>query len=257
MKNINDLIDEQFCLSYELKILSTRINLNKQERWLPGFTDSITDFDHQQRYDWATQFVKNKSVLDIACGTGKGSYIMANEGARYVIGCDIEEDAVRYSSIKYKHENLQFQVQDATKYRSQKPFDVIISFETIEHINNTQEYLETMNQNLDSNGLYIVSTPIATIPENFNPKNSFHVIEWGFNKFQEVISSKFKIKKVYLQLHEKRPYSFIENKINRFFPKKQNYRNTKIEEFSPKTPTNKLGKQLNGYQILVCTKKVN
>ena len=258
MKTIKDLSDEQFCLSYELHILSTRINLGKQERWLPGFTDVITDFDHQQRYDWACDFVKNKTVLDIACGCGKGSFILADKGeAKSVLGCDIEEEAVRYSSIKYKKSNLSYEVQNAVQFNSKELFDVIISFETIEHISETDLFLNSIYDHLNDNGIFIVSTPIAAIEEDLKPKNIYHVIEWGFKKFQEVVSKKFIVERIFVQLHDEKPYTFLEYQLNKFFPKKTNYKNTKIEEYSSSMAINKFGKQINGYQILICKKNNN
>lgn len=248
--------DELFCLNYELHILSERINLNKQERWLPGFTDAITDFDHQQRYDWVCKFVKNKTVLDIACGTGKGSFTLADKGeAKSVLGCDIEDEAVKYSSIKYKKSNLRYDVQNAVYLNSKELFDVIISFETIEHIPETDLFLSSIYNHLNDEGIFIVSTPISAKELDNNPKNSYHVIEWGFKKFQEIISRRFIIERIFVQLHDERPYTFLEHKLNRFFPKPFNKEGTKLNEFSSEFPINKFGKQLNGYQILICKKK--
>ena len=191
------LTDEIFCLNYELKTLSGILTEGKLERWLPGFTDPTTDFDHEQRYKWALNFTKEKNVLDIACGSGKGSYIMAVEGkAKQVLGCDIESDAIRYASIKYKAQNLSYKIQDATKLKENISFDVIVSFETIEHIKETEFYLNSIYSHLNNNGIFIVSTPISEYEENTKPKNPYHVVEWGFKKFQEVISKKFMIEKV-------------------------------------------------------------
>lgn len=253
---IKELEEKMFCLNYELKTLSGVLTENKLERWLPGFTDPITDFDHQQRYDWACSFVKDKNVLDIACGSGKGSYILAtNGGAKHVLGCDIETEAVKYSSIKYKNPNLLYEVQNVLSIKKEQLFDVIISFETIEHIQQTDLYLKSINSCLKDDGIFIVSTPISKLDIDNHPKNKFHVIEWGFKKFQEVVSEEFSIEKIYIQLHDKRPYNFIEFKLQKFILKKRDYKNTKIEEFKDNIELKKLGKQINGYQILICRKK--
>ena len=147
MKSHEDLIDELFCLKYEVDIMANYISQNKLERWVPGFTDSLTDFDHRQRYDWVIKFIENKVVLDIASGSGMGSFIMAQKGkAKSVLGCDIEEEAVRYASIKFKSPNLKYEKQDATNFIGPEKFDVIVSFETVEHIPSTDLYLETINK---------------------------------------------------------------------------------------------------------------
>lgn len=256
MNTTTQLQDEIFCLNFELKTLSSIITAHKLERWLPGFTDPVTDFDHRQRYNWVSQFIKDKRVMDIACGTGYGSYMMATEGgAKYVAGCDIEQDAVTYAGIKHKAANLSYEVQDATTIQKNELFDVVVSFETVEHIRNTKAYLEALHRHLTDDGIFIVSTPISAKDEDLTPKNIYHVIEWGFKRFQEVVSQTFDIREVYLQLHDERPYGFVERRMNRFFPKPFNYQNTKIEKFSAQVPVHKLGKQRNGYQILVCTKR--
>jgi 2-polyprenyl-3-methyl-5-hydroxy-6-metoxy-1,4-benzoquinol methylase len=252
-KNLQEQI---FCLTYELKTLAAILTTNKLERWVPGFTDVFTDFDHTQRYKWACEFVKGKNVLDIACGSGMGSYLMATEGkASNVTGCDIEKDAIKYASIKFKWDNITFKIHDATTFNENQKFDVIVSFETIEHIAETDLYLNVLNKHLHDNGIFIVSTPISPVEKDMNPKNPYHVVEWGFKNFQRLISEKFVIKKVFVQLHDAKAYSFLEMKLNRFFPKSKDFRNTRIEEFSEKIAVNKLGKQIEGYQILICGKK--
>jgi 2-polyprenyl-3-methyl-5-hydroxy-6-metoxy-1,4-benzoquinol methylase len=250
-KNIED---ELFCLRYELNTLGMATSEHKLERWLPGFTDMNTDYDHRQRYDWVTQFAKNKSVLDIASGAGFGSYLLATKGeAKSVLGCDIEHEAVKYASIKYNHNVLHYEQQDATLLDKNQKFDVIVSFETIEHIADTEKYLEKMAQHLSVNGLFIVSTPISSVEIDNQPKNPFHVKEWGFNKFQEILQPTFKIEKIYLQLHPPRPYTRFDAIYHRFFLRNKPKKRTEIIEYVGNFNISKFGKQIVGYQILVCT----
>jgi 2-polyprenyl-3-methyl-5-hydroxy-6-metoxy-1,4-benzoquinol methylase len=256
MGNEMNIEDELFCLKYELKTLGMVLTQNKLERWLPGFTDINTDFDHRQRYEWVQQFINDKVVLDIASGTGYGAYLMATAGkAKRVIGGDIESDAIKYASIKYKNSNLSYEFQDATAINFEELFDVIVSFETIEHVEATDLYLSSIAKHLKTDGVFIVSTPVSNLEVDLSPKNPYHVKEWGFRKFQEVMAKQFVIKKIYLQLHPERPYSRLDYLLNRIIKKIYNHQQTKISEFRNEMNLSQLGKRITGYQILVCAKK--
>ncbi len=247
--------DELFCLRYELNTLGMATSEHKLERWLPGFTDINTDYDHRLRYNWACQFAKGKSVLDIASGAGFGAYLLASKGeAQQVLGADIETDAIKYATIKYKHPALSFEQADATAIYIARKFSLIISFETIEHIDKTDLYLENMYRLLADDGLFIVSTPISALDIDHHPKNPYHVKEWGFKAFQDVLKTKFEIEKVFLQLYPPRPYTRVDALYHRFFLRNKPMKKNEIIEFNSEINTKQLGKQIIGYQILVCKK---
>src|SRR4030066_783433 len=108
--------------------------LGLAERIIPGFVPMDSFLEHISRYIFALAYVENKNVLDIACGTGYGSYFLAKNGAKFVAGGDISEIAINYAKNKYKLDTLEFEVENVMKmsYPSEH-FDVIVSFETIEH----------------------------------------------------------------------------------------------------------------------------
>src|SRR5882724_12375095 len=100
------------------------------ERLVPGTLEwDLYQVEHKQRYDWASGYCKDKRVLDVACGTGYGSAILAQKGAARVVGIDISIEAVatngkqptRLSLANGDACNLPFD-DDA--------FDVVVSFET-------------------------------------------------------------------------------------------------------------------------------
>ena len=79
-----------------------------------------------------SNLTKDKNILDIACGSGFGSYIIATDGkAKQVIGVDLDNDAIRYANHKFHHDNIKRFVGDAVKFKYKEKFDIIISFETI------------------------------------------------------------------------------------------------------------------------------
>lgn len=262
-KNKLSLEDELFCTRYELEVLSGIVNLGMLERWLPGFCKAQTHKEHILRYNWVKQFVENKTVLDIACGTGYGSFLLATEGnAVSVTGCDIDPKTIQYASFRNKHENLDFQVQNAESFSFNKTYDVVISFETIEHLEKPELFLQCVNQVLDVNGSFYISTPISHKAMDYKPENVYHLIEWGFGQFHEFVSKYFRIEHVFLQVYRstyKRDARRLMNSLRRFgvFLGNSTEIFERLEPFlwnSEEIKQEQIGNTWTGYQVLKCNR---
>jgi SAM-dependent methyltransferase len=98
--------------------------------------------DHLARYEWvAKQLPPGSAVLDLACGVGYGSYILAQAG-HTVIGMDRDAEAIAYAKANYAHPDAQFMVGDVSDLAEDKNnLDAVISFETIEHIDDPAPFL--------------------------------------------------------------------------------------------------------------------
>ena len=256
--------EELFCTRYELETLSGIVNHNRLERWLPGFCSDHTHNEHESRYNWVKDFVKGKRVLDIACGTGFGSHKLASEGgAAKVTASDIDEKTIRYASLRNQHPKLFFAVDDAETFVADNSYDVIISFETIEHLENPQSFLKNINRALTDSGQCFISTPIAAVPENKRPDNVFHRTEWGFKKFHELVGNYLLITDIYLQVYniQSMKSGFVSKMIQRTWLKHQDADLTgKIipSKWEPRQIREDLiGKEWAGYQVLQCSKKAN
>src|SRR5947199_9541379 len=79
------------------------------ERYVPGMEGAEIGYEHLHRYAFATQFVRNKRVLDLASGEGYGSNLLAKT-AKHVVGIDIDEKAANHAANNYIKPNLQFTV---------------------------------------------------------------------------------------------------------------------------------------------------
>lgn len=146
--------------------------------------------EHLGRYLFAKPFVKNKTVLDIACGTGYGSFELAKSGAKKVIGGDISKKAIDYASQKYKRDNLLFRKLNGQSIDlSESSVDVVISFETIEHIPNYRKFLSEVGRVLKGDGLFICSSPNKKItsPYTKKPLNSYHIKEFKINELSRIL----------------------------------------------------------------------
>lgn len=169
---------------------------------IPGITSERIVADHVERYKFAAKYVKNKSVLDIACGSGYGSLLLAKSGARQVVGVDISLSVIRFARKKYSHQKVRYMVSDILKFQSEKKFDVIISFETIEHVKEDLKVLKKIYSLLSNGGIIILSTPnrVITSPKAKTlkdaPLNKYHIREYNLPEFLNLISlSGFKVNK--------------------------------------------------------------
>jgi len=188
---------------------------------LETFVNSEVAVEHLHRYAVVLQLTKNKTVLDIASGEGYGSNLIAGI-AKEVVGVDISKDAVGRSNNKYKKDNLKF-IEGST---SEIPlpdnhFDLVVSFETIEHHDKHDEMLSEIKRVLKPDGLLVISSPdkkYYTDKRNFH--NKYHMKELYENEFKELIRANFAESNFYYQratfvsllIPEKGKYDFEEYK---------------------------------------------
>lgn len=132
-------------------------------QFIPGQTSKRIEQDHLERYKFAAQFVKDKSVLDIACGVGWGTKFLKEAGAKSVDGVDILEEAINFARDNYSAENINYFVADAVKYLPNKKYDVIASLVTVEQVHDPITFLNNLYKLLDEKGVLVVSTCNRTI----------------------------------------------------------------------------------------------
>jgi glycosyltransferase involved in cell wall biosynthesis/SAM-dependent methyltransferase len=161
------------------------------ERYVPGINGNIF-LEHMHRYVIAKRIVEGKDVLDIASGEGFGSSLLADK-AKSVIGVDISEEAVAHAQAKYGAPHLNFRAGSATAIPLEDhSVDVVVSFETIEHITGHEEMLSEIKRVLRPGGVLIMSTPDkATYSDTPNYKNPFHVRELYHDEFRALLASQF------------------------------------------------------------------
>lgn len=128
------------------------------ERVIPKITANFLFQEAIARYHFALRHLSSKSklILDIGCGTGYGTALLAQKGA--VIGLDIDREAVIYAQKHFP------QATFITSSALKLPFpdnqtDCIVSFETIEHFPQTNKFLSEVKRILHPRGLFILSTP--------------------------------------------------------------------------------------------------
>jgi ubiquinone/menaquinone biosynthesis C-methylase UbiE len=176
------------------------------ERLVLGKSKARIEKEPLARYRYAAQLVTGKRVADIACGTGYGTQLLAKSGARSVHGMDLSEEAVKFCVENNITANVTYSVanaQDLTAIADGE-FDLVVSFETIEHLPDVEAYLDEMVRILRPGGTFLVSTPdrrIASVMDFFlrRPANKYHVREYTEHELLNLLSTRFQIKACYGQ----------------------------------------------------------
>jgi O-antigen biosynthesis protein len=162
------------------------------ERYVPTEAGEIRH-EHLHRYAWCARLVEGKDVLDIACGEGYGSAMLARR-ARSVKGVDIASDAVAHASATYQDiHGLEFMQGNAAEIPlGDNSVDVVVSFETIEHHDRHREMLSEIRRVLRPDGLLVISSPNRVVySELAGHHNEFHVKELDFAEFDAVLQEQF------------------------------------------------------------------
>lgn len=163
------------------------------ERMVLGTNNYELEIEHLNRYHFGAQFVKDKRVLDVACGTGYGSAILA-ENAAFVEGIDISREAIDYAISNYSTHNIRFTQASVDKLPyPDNYFDVVISFETIEHVDGATQVncLNEIKRVLVEDGILVISTPNHDIYKE-KGENQFHIKELNYTEFNRLLMDYFK-----------------------------------------------------------------
>ena len=146
-------------------------------------------------YEFALKYIKkNMKVLDIASGEGYGSAILASK-AQDVTGADLDQPTIAKARKLHKSSNLNFVATSALKTGFEEScFDLITSFETIEHIEGDVKYLEEMKRILKPGGRLILSTPQNSL--GHIPMNNQHKREYSLSELISLVQKTFKIEEV-------------------------------------------------------------
>lgn len=131
--------------------------------------------EHVARYMAATDLVEGKVVLDIASGSGYGTEILSRH-AKSIIGVDVSQGAIDFAKKEYSGKNITYKKSDGkTIPLPDNTFDVVVSFETIEHLEDYKFFMQEIKRVLKDDGLFILSTPNEL---EFAEGNHFHLHEF-------------------------------------------------------------------------------
>jgi SAM-dependent methyltransferase len=147
------------------------------ERFMPEVRGPIW-YEHWHRYAAVAPLAAGKRVLDAACGEGYGSYLLAHDAAT-VTGVDIAADAIAHATGHYARPNLQFTIGSVAQLPlPPASVDLVVSFETIEHLREQEQMLAEFRRVLTADGVLVISSPNRPVyNEGGGAENQFHVRE--------------------------------------------------------------------------------
>jgi SAM-dependent methyltransferase len=174
------------------------------ERAIPGQIDADLLNEHVARYLFAARLARGKRVLDAGCGAGYGSAELAR-AAHSVVGLDRAAEAVDFARAHYRLANLFFeQASCAALPHADGAFDLVVSFEVLEHLDDWRGFLLEARRVLAPNGQFVVSTPNKLYYEESrgaSGANPFHVHEFEFEELRAELLGVFPHVSMYLENH--------------------------------------------------------
>lgn len=146
---------------------------------------------HFGRYKFFLKYIKpHDSVLDIACGSGYGSQILASK-ARLVCGVDSDAVTIKYAKRHHGSMNVQFGVSAIEDFNTRKRYDKVISVETIEHLADPEAFLAKAKDWLKPQGQLLLTCPLSQ-DDSQQTENPFHISKISYERLGIMMRRYFK-----------------------------------------------------------------
>jgi len=166
-----------------------------EKKFWYSLVEYINFLRHKKAYLFACEYCKDKTVLDFGCGSGYGVYLLSliSEEA---FGVDTDKNVISECVKKYKRNNLSFLIIESKKKTKFKDhfFDVITSFQVIEHIQDVARYLIEFKRILKEDGVIFITTPnrkYRLLPFQ-KPWNPDHIREYNLKALKRELDLFFK-----------------------------------------------------------------
>ena len=146
---------------------------------------------HLVVYEWIAQRVAGKRVVDMACGEGYGSNLLAGSAAS-VVGVDANPEAHEHARLRYVRDNLRFERDLVESFA--EPCDAVVFLQTIEHVQDPGAILDHFKSMMGKGGVAYVSTPnLLTLapPGAEKSENPWHIKEYRAAEFRELCEAHF------------------------------------------------------------------
>jgi len=147
---------------------------------------------HLVVYEWIAAQVAGRRVVDMACGEGYGSDLIAGHGAASVVGVDANPEAHEHARLRYVRPNLRFERDLVETFA--EPCDAVVFLQTIEHVEDPGAILEHFKSVLTPGGVVFVSTPnLLTLapPGAAKSDNPWHIKEYRAEEFRALCEAHF------------------------------------------------------------------
>jgi SAM-dependent methyltransferase len=140
-------------------------------------------------YDKAKSLIREGMVLDIGCGAGYGSDLLAGPG-RTVVGIDYELEVAQSAARQYRRPGISFACMDGARPGIRdRSMDLICAFQVIEHLRDKEQFVRNLAAVLRPTGVALLSTPNALVHRG--PRNPFHTREFAPDELRSLLARHF------------------------------------------------------------------
>ena len=141
---------------------------------------------HLERYRFAARHARHGRLLDLACGAGYGTRLLADEatGISEAVGADISPEAISYARQRYGRPGVAYCVADGAGFLDAEGFDTVVSLETIEHVPAPESLAERLVGLVRPGGVLVASVP-TTPSVDVNPHHQSDFTERSFRRMFE------------------------------------------------------------------------
>ncbi len=169
----------------------------ESERYVPELHRGLPlEAEHQARYSWAAPLAAGRDVLDAGCGVGWGTVVLASAGASRAVGVDIDREAIENARAR-AGEKAEFVQGDLSALPFENDtFDLVVSFEAIEHVGDPERAFDEMRRVLKPDGILAISSPNKGV---YPAGNRFHIREFTAAELEEVLQHRFGQVRMYRQ----------------------------------------------------------
>jgi SAM-dependent methyltransferase len=150
-----------------------------REHYAATAENHLIRLSHEVTWQWAAARLDSRDVLDFGCGSGEGTAAMAAHAAS-IVGVDVAGDAIAHASEYNAGPNIRYERIDGGVPWPDSSFDVVCSFQVLEHVDDPDAYLAEARRLLRPGGLLLLATPDrrTRLLSGQQPWNRWHLREW-------------------------------------------------------------------------------
>lgn len=152
--------------------------------------------DHLVRYEYACKIVRQHLKrdsgvfgLDVFCGTGYGTHMLADAAQRPILGIDASAEAIAVANTHYANEQTFFSAKLFPFFLPRDTFDFVVCMESLEHVAETGLFLNQIVGALKPGGILVLSTPNANIWSLERNPNPFHYRHFSRTELLEALTA--------------------------------------------------------------------
>jgi SAM-dependent methyltransferase len=147
-----------------------------------GAAEDAMSLRHAKAYEFASKYGRGRKILDLGCGSGSGAIYLSEFG--YVTAIDVERDLVTLLPSIWPNAKVEWQhLSSVALPFGDASFDLVTSFQVIEHVHDQRYFLKEIRRVLRRNGIALITTPnrllrLGPWQKPWNPYHTRELTQW-------------------------------------------------------------------------------